>query len=151
MIIRHSDDKVETHLKPFELRINTADRNLNVSEELVTPLERQHLTLVENLEPIEEQTRKVVKERDEAHKLLCENLPKMSIAVPPANSAETTTRNDNEKKFFTLLDESFHLDLQAAKMKAKQAQISKCLESSKELVVKMRSKRAAREGKSLIY
>ena len=132
--------------KPFELRINTADRNLNVSEELVTPLERQHTTLVENLEPLAEQARKVDAERDAAHKLLCEHLPKMSIAVPPANSIETTTRNENEKKFFSLLDESVHLSMQAAKMKAKETQIAKCLESSKELVVRMRSKRSQRDG-----
>ena len=132
--------------KPFELRINTADRNLNVTEELVTPLEKQHTTLVENLEPLEDQTRKVAKERDAAHKLLCENLPKMSIAVPPANSFETTTRNENEKRYFSLLDESVDLSIKTAKMRAKQTQISKCLDSSKELVVKMRTKRSQRDG-----
>ena len=44
------------------------------------------------------------------------------------------------------MDESFRLDLQTAKMKAKQAQIARCLENSKELVVKMRSRKAARDG-----
>ena len=96
-------------------------------EDLFPQIERQKLTLEENLETLHEQTKMLKYEQNEALQILIENSPKMSIAIPPANSMESILRLDNERKYFKTLEDLCKVELQSAKVSAKKDEISKCL------------------------
>ena len=113
--------------KEFELGIQVQDRNLSLTEDLFPQIERQKLTLEENLETLHEQTKMLKYEQNEALQILIENSPKMSIAIPPANSMESILRLDNERKYFKTLEDLCKVELQSAKVSAKKDEISKCL------------------------
>ena len=73
--------------KPFELGNQIQERDLVLNEDLFRHIEQQKTALEQSLLNYDERSNLLKIEKQESLQLLIENLPKMNLAIPAANSA----------------------------------------------------------------